>query len=98
VSKRVRIAENVEFGRRNLYYTASDLFVGPADNPQECSPLAPLEAMACGLPQVAADWNGYRDEVSHGETGLLVPTYWGDAIMTFRIAEPSWAGRLTTSQ
>jgi hypothetical protein len=32
--------------------------------------------MACGIPQVVADWDGYRDTVSHGETGFRVPTYW----------------------
>jgi hypothetical protein len=33
-----------------------------------------IEAMASGLAVVASDWNGYRDLVVPGETGLLVPT------------------------
>lgn len=58
-------------------FGAADVFVGPCQSMQECFGLAPVEAMACGLPQVVADWNGYRDTVVHGDTGFLVPTMWG---------------------
>jgi glycosyltransferase involved in cell wall biosynthesis len=40
-------------------------------------PRSILEAMASGKPVVATDIAGCRDEVVHGETGLLVPV--GDA-------------------
>jgi hypothetical protein len=30
--------------------------------------------MAAGLPVVMPDWDGFRDTVRHGETGILVPT------------------------
>lgn len=60
----------------HLLYAAADVFVSPADSLQEAFGLAPLEAMACGVPQVVADWDGYRDTVAHGETGLRVPTLW----------------------
>lgn len=55
---------------------SSDIFISPADSLEESFGIAPVEAMACGIPQIVSDWNGYRDTVSHGETGFLVPTHW----------------------
>lgn len=55
---------------------AADVYVSPVDCMQESFGLAPVEAMACGVPQVVPDWDGFRDTVVHNETGFLVPTYW----------------------
>lgn len=55
-------------------FAAADIFVSPSDNLQETFGLAVAEAGAAGLPVVASDFDGYRDIVLHGETGLLVPT------------------------
>lgn len=52
-------------------YGLLDLYV--ATSLKEGLPLAPLEAMASGLPIVATDVPGHRDVVVRGETGLLVP-------------------------
>ena len=54
---------------------AADVFTSLADSIQETFGLVIVEAMACGLPVVASDWDGYRDLVVDGETGFLVPTY-----------------------
>ncbi len=59
-----------------LYYGAADIFISLSDTVQESFGLAPLEAMASGLPVIVSDWSGYRDTVVHGKTGFRVPTYW----------------------
>ena len=55
-------------------WAAADLFVTLSDNVQETFGLAPIEAMAAGLPVVATDWDGYRDTVRDGHDGYLIPT------------------------
>jgi D-inositol-3-phosphate glycosyltransferase len=57
-------------------FNAADIFVSPGDGIPESFGLAPIEAMASGLPCVVSDWNGYRETVTHGENGYLVPTSW----------------------
>jgi len=55
-------------------WSAADIFTLLVDNIQESFGLAPVEAMAAGLPVVATDWDGFRDTVRHGVDGMLVPT------------------------
>jgi D-inositol-3-phosphate glycosyltransferase len=59
-----------------LYYSACDIFISLSDTLQESFGLAPLEAVASGLPVVVSDWSGYRETVLHGVTGFRIPTYW----------------------
>ena len=59
---------------RSFIWSAGDLFVSLVDNVQETFGLAPIEAMAAGLPAVVSDWNGYKDTVRHGEDGFRIPT------------------------
>jgi alpha-maltose-1-phosphate synthase len=55
-------------------WAAADVFLSLADNVQETFGLAPLEAMAAGLPCIVSDWNGYRDTVRDGVDGYRIPT------------------------
>ena len=55
-------------------WSAADVFTLLVDNVQETFGLAPVEAMAAGLPVVVTDWDGFRDTVRHGVDGFLVPT------------------------
>ncbi|QPC89750.1 glycosyltransferase family 4 protein [Mesorhizobium sp. INR15] len=53
---------------------AADMFVSLPDNVQESFGLTPVEAMAASLPCVVSDWNGYKETVVDGETGIRIPT------------------------
>lgn len=59
-------------------FQSADIFISIADNPQETFGITLAEAGAFGLPVVASEYDGYRDIVTHGETGLLVPTVGAD--------------------
>lgn len=63
---------------RKASLSGADMFLFPIDNLQETFGLAPIEAMAAGLPVIATDWDGLRDTVAP-EAGFLIPTVTGDA-------------------
>jgi len=70
----VTFVDGMDPSRRFEVWRAADLVVSLVDNIQETFGLVIVEAMASGLPVVATDWDGYRDLVEDGLTGLLVPT------------------------
>ncbi len=74
----VRIDTQGDPSRIRQYYGAADVFVSIPDNIQETFGLTVVQAMACGLPAVVSDWNGYKDTVVHQETGLRVHTHWAE--------------------
>lgn len=51
------------------YYAMADIFALPSNS--EVQPLAPLEAMASGLPLVAVRYPGIEDYINHGENGYI---------------------------
>ena len=55
-------------------WAAADVFLSLVDNIQETFGLAPVEAMAAGLPVVVSDWDGYRYTVRDGVDGFRIPT------------------------
>jgi alpha-maltose-1-phosphate synthase len=59
---------------RSIAWACADIFCSFADNIQETFGLAPIEAMAAGLPAVVSDWDGYRDTVRDGIDGFRIPT------------------------
>lgn len=72
----VTIMKEFDYSKRAYLYAASDVFTSPIDSLQETFGLTPIEAMACGVPQIVSDWDGYKDTVRHGITGFRVPSYW----------------------
>jgi glycosyltransferase involved in cell wall biosynthesis len=60
----------VDHERVGEYYESADIFVFPSIF--EAFPIPPIEAMAAGLPVVAARAGGAVESVVDGETGLLV--------------------------
>ncbi|MBO4335174.1 MAG: glycosyltransferase family 4 protein [Desulfovibrio sp.] len=59
--------------KQELFHSA-DLFLSLSDNIQETFGLTLLEAGASGLASIVSDWDGYRDIVEDGESGLRIPT------------------------
>lgn len=59
---------------RRTAWAAADVFCSLSDNIQETFGIAPIEAMAAGLPVVVSDWDGYKDTVRDGVDGFRVPT------------------------
>ncbi len=66
---------------RQTAWAGADVFCSLSDNIQETFGIAPIEAMAAGLPVVVSDWDGYRDTVRDGVDGFRIPTLMPDAGM-----------------
>ena len=79
------VMRDIPAGLRQVAFAAADVFVSPADSAIETFGLSVLEALACGVPQVVSDWDGYREIVDHGFTGFLLPTCWSACDQDARI-------------
>lgn len=74
----LHLLDGLDPDTRQGAFSGSDIFLFPIDNLQETFGIAPVEAMAAGLPVIATDWDGLRDTISP-ECGILVPTVTGNA-------------------
>ena len=60
--------------QKDACWASADIFVSLSDNIQETFGLTPVEAMACGLPILISDWDGYSELCTDGEEGFQIPT------------------------
>lgn len=67
------VLDGSDAAERKATLSGGDVFVFPIDNLQETFGLAPIEAMAAGLPVIVSDWDGMKDTVTP-ETGFRIPT------------------------
>lgn len=71
---------------RRATLAAADIFLFPIDNVQETFGLAPVEAMAAGLPLIVTDWDGMKDTVTP-DVGIRIPTEMPRADLTIYLAQ-----------
>lgn len=82
---------------RSQTLSGADIFTFPIDNIQETFGLAPIEAMAAGLPIVTSDWDGMRDTITP-DVGIRVPTLGAGARHTSPEAWRYFCGQQTYAQ
>ena len=68
-----RLLDGADPAERRATLSGGDVFVFPIDNLQETFGLAPVEAMAAGLPVIVSDWDGMKDTVTP-DVGFRIPT------------------------
>ncbi len=73
VGERVRFAGRVAHAELPRWLSLGDVFVQPSIG-EEAFGISVVEAMACGLPVLAADNGGMREIVLHRSTGQLLPS------------------------
>jgi hypothetical protein len=73
-SVRVVTLDGRQAQARQTAWAGADVFCSLSDNIQETFGIAPIEAMAAGLPVVVSDWDGYKDTVRDGIDGFRIPT------------------------
>lgn len=75
-------------------YWASDLSVLPSS--REGFPYSVIESMMCGVPVIRTPAGGYRDQITNGEDGIIVPFDDHEAIAAEIIAFAEDPARLRT--
>ena len=69
--KQITIHPGCSRGETVMWYSKAHAFLHSAKDFREPFGLAPVEAMACGLPVLSFDNGAIRETVRHGATGLL---------------------------
>lgn len=87
----VTFLDGADAANRRATLSAADVFLFPIDNVQETFGLAPIEAMAAGLPVIVSDWDGMKDTVT-ADVGFRVTTRTLTADMTIEEALRYHAG------
>lgn len=76
ISSSVVLAGTINYNDLPKYYNLGDVFVMPSIRDEQgnidASPVAMMEAMACGTPVVSTKFSGSRELVVEGKTGFLV--------------------------
>ncbi len=76
IETQVIFAGTINYNELSKYYNLGDVFVMPSIKDEkgnvDASPVAMMEAMACGTPVVATKFSGSADLIKDGETGFLV--------------------------
>lgn len=72
--EQIHLVGGVPRGNTVWWYSRANAFLHPNQRFREPFGLAPVEAMACGVPVLAFDYGAMRETVAHGETGWLVRT------------------------
>ena len=91
------ILDGADAALRKATLSAADIFVFPIDNVQETFGLAPVEAMAAGLPLIVSDWDGMQDTVTP-DTGIRIPVQMADASLTTYLGLRHYGGTDTYRQ
>jgi glycosyltransferase involved in cell wall biosynthesis len=85
------ILDGADAAARKATLSAAQIFLFPIDNVQETFGLAPVEAMAAGLPVIVTDWDGLRDTVTD-EVGIRIPTEAPRADLTAYLGQRHFGG------
>lgn len=85
------LLDGADAAERKATLSAADIFLFPIDNVQETFGLAPIEAMAAGLPLVVTDWDGMKDTVPR-EVGLRVMTEMPSPELTAYLGQRHFGG------
>lgn len=76
IKKAVIFAGTISYKDLPMYYNIADVFVMPSIKDEkgniDASPVAMMEAMACGVPVVATGFSGTESIILEGKTGYLV--------------------------